>query len=58
MKAVSIVLIIISAILLVVAIISRLLVQPIPIAAGIESQAIGQLVSILLLFAIAINTSK
>jgi len=46
-----------SAILLIVAIISRVTVTPISfIAPKVESQALGQLSSILLLFAISINT--
>ncbi len=57
MKNLSVILMIASAILLIVAIISRVTVTPISfIAPKVESQALGQLSSILLLFAISINT--
>jgi hypothetical protein len=57
MKNLSIILTVIAAILLIVAIISRVTVTPISfIAPKVESQALGQLASILLLFAISINT--
>ncbi|MDI6641819.1 MAG: hypothetical protein QME68_05865 [Elusimicrobiota bacterium] len=58
MKTLSNGLTIIAAVILVVAIISRLLLTPIPIAAGLEAQALGQLASILLLLVIALNTQK
>jgi hypothetical protein len=57
MKNLSVILMIASAILLIVAIISRVTVTPISfIAPKVESQALGQLASILLLFVISINT--
>ena len=59
MKTLNIVLMIIAAVTIILAVISRILVQPISIIAPyMESRALGQLASIILLLVIAINTMK
>ncbi|OIO74216.1 MAG: hypothetical protein AUJ85_06285 [Elusimicrobia bacterium CG1_02_37_114] len=59
MKTLNLVLIIIAAVTIILAVISRVIVQPISIIAPyMESRALGQLASIILLLVIALNTTK
>jgi len=59
MKTLNLVLIIIAAVTIILAVISRVIVQPISIIAPyMESRTLGQLASIILLLVIALNTTK
>lgn len=57
MRTLSLIVVILGVVVLVVAIISRVLLVPVPPIRA-EAQALGQLASILFLLAIALNTLK